>query len=1273
MARISLKAYNREIESLVDSGQIDQAIAHCRHILKFYPKHIDTYRLLGKAYLESRRYGDAADILQRVLSSVPEDFVSHVGMSIIREDEGNLDEAIWHMERAFEVQPANNAIQEELRRLYGRRDGLEPPKVRLTRGALARMYAKGDLHQQAISELRAALAEDPERLDLQSLLANVYARAGHRAEAAEICNTLLRKLPYCLEANRVMAEVLASSERVSETHPYLSRVQALDPYAAHLSPTTNTIQKVPEQMISVEKLDWKPGQPVGGAPSQPHWAASLGVAIEGAKSEEETLPEWLTAADEVFSSADKEDEASHEHSILEVSPESEFPWEDTSQSDLTDWLPESKEEAAQPAQEDEIPEWMKEAGWSQLGETDESGEESDSTKGLDESELDLSESDELAEAEIPDWLRAMAPSGGEETLDQEISEEDLSWLPEEPGDQLPDWLEEPAAETELEEPGIADIWQEAETISTSEKEAPEDEIPDWISSDELTAEEEPSVEWLPDLDEQEDIHEEIAEASQMESLVPADVSPIEEDEEEMPAWLRDALADEDVITEPDEGVSEQIEEQAAEELPEWLRSLDIESSVEKETLSEWAIEGDQSEDISQQAIDQYDEDVLEEQAAEPAEEIPEWLQEMQVAKDEVTADTETSKTIESTDEAAQLQEEAKPEVEEQAFDLEDEDASFAWLESLAIKQGAEEAILLTPEERQEKSSEWVREEISAEEDISIQEEPHEEVGAAPGDMEVPGEEEPEWEAQFEEQEEQTEEIGEVESEPIADKSTPGWFAGALAFVGAAELAAKDQEEEPEEQEPPAAEELETEQVAVKHESEEPEEGELEFEQLEAEITEEPPLEEGAVELVEAVVQAEEEPSEQTIEEEDTKPVRVTHPDELEAEAETVPVEVSGKPAETAEELEEPAAVESELEPQEEIPSEEAAQTPAFIMEEEQDEVDADFAWLESLAVKQGADEALLLSPEERQQERPEWLPDASETSVVSEEVGEGEPSAEEATPVDQVEEQVETTVQVSSEEIEAVKQVEDEALAQEAEEAEQPETEEVTPEMPAWLRELVADEEFSKPESAAEEAAIPPFAEEVPETEDVPELPGWLAEVEKEEAREETWTLPESPLRKLNLNEASLSELEKLPDIGFILAQSIVAYRETFGPYREIDDLQNVSGIGPDNIDDLQKYVFIETPQEPEPLPEEDQEAPEAIKQARGLMRENKLDESVEAYMSLINSQRHLNEVIRDLKAATSNYPQSTSIWQALGDAYLRSDKIQQALDAYTKAEELLR
>ena len=113
MAEINLRHYVQEIDDLIEEGeQLEMAIAHCRHILKSFPKHIDTYRLLGKAYLESKRYGDAADIFQRVLSAVPDDFVSHVGMAIIREDEGNIESSIWHMERAAAAKPGNPAIEQ---------------------------------------------------------------------------------------------------------------------------------------------------------------------------------------------------------------------------------------------------------------------------------------------------------------------------------------------------------------------------------------------------------------------------------------------------------------------------------------------------------------------------------------------------------------------------------------------------------------------------------------------------------------------------------------------------------------------------------------------------------------------------------------------------------------------------------------------------------------------------------------------------------------------------------------------------------------------------------------------------------------------------------------------------------------------------------------------------------------------------------------------------------------------------------------------------------
>ncbi|TES90918.1 MAG: tetratricopeptide repeat protein, partial [Anaerolineales bacterium] len=299
MARIAVRVYNNEINDLIDHGQIDEAIAHCRHILQTYSKHVETYRMLGKAYLEEQRYGDAADILQRVLSSIPEDFISQVGMSIIREDEGNMDAAIYHMERAFETQPSNHAIQDELRRLYGRRDGLEPNKIRLTRGALARMYAHGNLHDQAIAELLAALSEDPQRHDLLVLLANMYYHSMKKVEAAETCTKILEKLPYCLVATSLLVKILEESNREEEAKPFRERWEELDPYAAQIDSNTHDTEFVPDQAVTLIRLDWEPGA-YGEEKGQPAWASSLGISIGGEDRSAEAVPDWLsdTGADQ---------------------------------------------------------------------------------------------------------------------------------------------------------------------------------------------------------------------------------------------------------------------------------------------------------------------------------------------------------------------------------------------------------------------------------------------------------------------------------------------------------------------------------------------------------------------------------------------------------------------------------------------------------------------------------------------------------------------------------------------------------------------------------------------------------------------------------------------------------------------------------------------------------------------------------------------------------------------------------------------------------------
>jgi len=51
--------------------------------------------------------------------------------------------------------------------------------------------------------------------------------------------------------------------------------------------------------------------------------------------------------------------------------------------------------------------------------------------------------------------------------------------------------------------------------------------------------------------------------------------------------------------------------------------------------------------------------------------------------------------------------------------------------------------------------------------------------------------------------------------------------------------------------------------------------------------------------------------------------------------------------------------------------------------------------------------------------------------------------------------------------------------------------------------------------------------------------------------------------RLVDINIATLDELEKLPGIGPTAAQKIIDYRTTNGPFARIDDLLKVPGIGP--------------------------------------------------------------------------------------------------------------
>jgi competence protein ComEA len=64
--------------------------------------------------------------------------------------------------------------------------------------------------------------------------------------------------------------------------------------------------------------------------------------------------------------------------------------------------------------------------------------------------------------------------------------------------------------------------------------------------------------------------------------------------------------------------------------------------------------------------------------------------------------------------------------------------------------------------------------------------------------------------------------------------------------------------------------------------------------------------------------------------------------------------------------------------------------------------------------------------------------------------------------------------------------------------------------------------------------------------------------------------------KRVNINTATLAELDTLPKIGLVTAQRIIDYRTKNGPFKEIQDLKNISGIGDATFEALKDLITVE-------------------------------------------------------------------------------------------------
>ncbi len=364
-------------------------------------------------------------------------------------------------------------------------------------------------------------------------------------------------------------------------------------------------------------------------------------------------------------------------------------------------------------------------------------------------------------------------------------------------------------------------------------------------------------------------------------------------------------------------------------------------------------------------------------------------------------------------------------------------------------------------------------------------------------------------------------------------------------------------------------------------------------------------------------------------------------------------------------IEEALARQEEVQPSE-LPVEEGTKPEVQSTGGEEDTM----SWLERLSEDQELTRLEpLLSPKENLETKPEEDQQISETQPTARLPGESAP----VSPEPAAGEDITITSWLSKQNVE-------EALGKIS--TEQPgEEKPAAPveELPDWLKGLESSTTPAvtpKPVEDLPDWLRTPIAPAEPEKTSGPEVPAWVDE-NVPGSGQAVPTMPEEWIPaevKLDTGLEPVTSTESIPAGENLPAAVLEPIKETIPaseskPAAEPEPISEHVSI---SVHSLLHPPTLKQTGMLSAVPEQDKDA-ELLSNAQTILDQDFLDELMKQYTKLVKKGRLLDEVIHDLREAIYRYPVDVIIWQTLGDAYMRANRLQDALDAYTKAEELLR